>query len=48
MRKKDFWLVIAAVAAALALAVFGAENMVIPAMLMILAVLLGGRRRLCR
>ena len=34
--------------AALALAVFGAENMVIPAMIMILAVLLGGRRHLCR
>ena len=34
--------------AALALAVFGAENMVIPAMIMILAVLLGGRRRLCK
>ena len=44
------WLFIGALIAllALALAVFGAENMVIPAMIMILAVLLGGRRHLCR
>lgn len=33
--------------AALSLAVFGAENLVIPAMALLLAVLLGGRRRLC-
>ena len=31
--------------AALSLALFGAENMVIPAMVMILAILLGGRKR---
>lgn len=35
------------VCAAAALAAFGAEQMVIPAMLLILAVLLGGRKRLC-
>lgn len=34
--------------AALSLGLFGAEKMVIPAMGMILAVLLGGRKRLCR
>ena len=33
--------------AAVSLAVFGAEKMVIPAMVLILAVLLGGRKRLC-
>lgn len=33
--------------AAVSLAVCGAENMVIPAMALILAVLLGGRKRLC-
>lgn len=33
--------------AAVSLAVCGAENMVIPAMVLVLAVLLGGRRRLC-
>ena len=33
--------------AAASLAVFGAENLVIPAMVLILAVLLGGRKRLC-
>ena len=32
--------------AAGSLAVFGAENMVIPAMVMILVILLGGRKRL--
>lgn len=33
--------------AAVSLAVFGADRLVIPAMVLILAVLLGGRRRLC-
>lgn len=33
--------------AALSLALFGADNMVIPAMLMILIALLGGRKKLC-
>lgn len=33
--------------AAVSLAVFGADNLVIPAMVLILAVLLGGRKRLC-
>lgn len=33
--------------AAASLAIFGAEQMVIPAMILILAVLLGGRKRLC-
>ena len=33
--------------AAVSLAVFGAEKLVIPAMVLILAVLLGGRKRLC-
>lgn len=33
--------------AAVSLAVFGAENLVIPAMVLILAALLGGRKRLC-
>lgn len=32
---------------AVSLAVFGADNLVIPAMILILAVLLGGRKRLC-
>ena len=32
---------------ALALAVFGADNLVIPAMALLLAVLLGGRKKLC-
>lgn len=35
------------VCAAVSLAVCGAGNMVIPAMILVLAVLLGGRRRLC-
>ncbi len=35
------------ICAAVSLAVCGAENMVIPAMALVLAVLLGGRRRLC-
>ena len=34
--------------AAASLAVFGADNMVIPAMVLVLAVLLGARRRLDR
>lgn len=33
--------------AAVSLAVFGQEKLVIPAMVLILAVLLGGRKRLC-
>ena len=33
--------------AAVSLAVFGPERLVIPAMVFILAVLLGGRKRLC-
>lgn len=40
--------VVGVACAALSLALFGAENMVIPAMVMILAVLLGGRKRVCR
>lgn len=36
-----------AVCAAMSLAVFGAENLVIPAMVLVLAALLGGRKRLC-
>jgi 4-azaleucine resistance transporter AzlC len=32
---------------AVSLAVFGADNLVIPAMVLVLAVLLGGRKRLC-
>lgn len=39
--------VIGLVCAAVALAVFGAENMVIPAMLMIVIALLAGRKKLC-
>ena len=39
--------VIGLACAAVSLAVFGAEKMVIPAMVLILAVLLGGRKRLC-
>ena len=35
------------VCAAVSLAVFGADKLVIPAMVMILAALLGGRKRLC-
>lgn len=35
------------VCAAVILALFGADNLVIPAMILILAVLLGGRKRLC-
>ena len=38
--------VIGLVCAALSLAVFGAQNMVIPAMIMIVAALLAGRRKL--
>ena len=37
--------VVGVACAALSLALFGAENMVIPAMVMILAILLGGRKR---
>ena len=40
--------VVGVAASAVSLAVFGAESMVIPAMVMILAVLLGGRKYLCR
>ena len=39
--------VIGLACAAVSLAVFGAEKLVIPAMVLILAVLLGGRKRLC-
>jgi len=39
--------IIGLVCAAVSLAVFGADQMVIPAMILILAVLLGGRKRLC-
>ena len=39
--------VIGVVCAAASLAVFGADNLVIPAMILILAVLLGGRKKLC-
>lgn len=39
--------VIGIACAAASLAVFGADNMVIPAMILIMAVLLGGRKRLC-
>lgn len=40
--------VIGVACAAVSLAVFGADNLVIPAMILILAVLLGGRKQLCR
>ena len=39
--------VIGVVCAAVSLVVFGADNLVIPAMVLILAALLGGRKRLC-
>lgn len=39
--------VIGLVCAAVSLAVFGAENLVIPAMILVLISLLGGRKRLC-
>ena len=39
--------VIGVVCAAASLAVFGADNLVIPVMILILAVLLGGRKKLC-
>ena len=39
--------VIGIVCAAASLTIFGADNMVIPAMVLILAVLLGGRKKLC-
>ena len=39
--------VIGLACAAVSLAVFGAEKLVIPAMVLILAVLLGGRKKLC-
>ena len=39
--------IIGVACAAVSLAVFGADNLVIPAMLLILAVLLGGRKKLC-
>ena len=39
--------VIGVVCAAARLAVFGADNLVIPVMILILAVLLGGRKKLC-
>ena len=39
--------VIGLACAAVSLAVFGVDNLVIPAMVLILAVLLGGRKRLC-
>ena len=38
---------IGVVCAAVSLAVFGADNLVIPAMVLILAALMGGRKRLC-
>ena len=40
--------VIGIACAAVSLAVFGADNLVIPAMILILAMLLGGRKQLCR
>lgn len=39
--------VIGIVCAAVSLALFGADHLVIPAMILIMAVLLGGRKRLC-
>lgn len=39
--------IIGVACAAVSLAVFGADNLVIPAMMLILAVLLGGRKKLC-
>ena len=39
--------VIGVICAAVSLAVFGAENLVIPAMVLVLIALLGGRRHLC-
>lgn len=45
-RENRFSGVVGIVCAAVSLAVFGAENMVIPAMVMILVILLGGRKRL--
>lgn len=39
--------IIGILCAAVSLAVFGADNLVIPAMVMLLVVLLGGRKRLC-
>ena len=39
--------IIGVICAAVSLAVFGAENMVIPAMVLVLLLLLGGRKRLC-
>ena len=39
--------VVGVACAAVSLAVFGAERLVIPAMVLILAVLLGERKRLC-
>lgn len=45
-RENRFSGVVGIVCAAVSLAVFGAENMVIPAMVMILVFLLGGRKRL--
>ena len=40
--------IIGLVCTALSLAVFGPDNLVIPAMVLLLAVLLGGRKKLCR
>lgn len=45
-RENRFSGVVGIACAAVSLAVFGAENMVIPAMVMILVILLGGRKRL--
>lgn len=39
--------IIGVICAAVSLALFGAENMVIPAMVLVLLLLLGGRKRLC-
>lgn len=39
--------VIGLISAAVSLAVFGAENLVVPAMVLVLVTLLGGRRKLC-
>ena len=47
-KENHFSGVVGVAASAVSLAVFGAESMVIPAMVMILAVLLGGRKYLCR
>lgn len=47
-RENRFSGVVGIAASALALALFGAESMVIPAMAMILAILLGGRKRICK